>query len=183
MARPHIYVLSPPRVALVFRTQDGDPVALNTHEETHMSLTRWEPFKDTDDFFRNFAPGFLGRWRLPADPGPRELEWAPPADISETDKEYLVKAELPGVKREDVKVTLEDGVLTIEGERKLEKEDKSEKTHRIERFHGTFSRSFTLPENADAARVTADSKDGVLKVHIPKTAAARKPAAIQIQVQ
>lgn len=148
-----------------------------------MNLTRWEPFKEADDFFRNFAPGFPGRWRLPAELGTRELEWSPAADISETDKEYLVKAELPGVKREDVKVTLEDGVLTIEGERKLEKEDKNEKTHRIERFHGSFSRSFTLPENADAAAVRADSKDGVLNVHIPKTQVEKKARTVQIQVQ
>jgi HSP20 family protein len=148
-----------------------------------MNLTRWEPFKEADDLFRNFAPGFFGRWRLPAELRSRDFEWAPAADISETDTEYLVKAELPGVKREDVKVTLDDGVLTIEGERKLEKEDKSEKTHRVERFHGTFSRSFGLPEDADAAAVRADSKDGVLNVHIPKTRVEKKSKAVEIKVQ
>ena len=148
-----------------------------------MNLTRWEPFKEADDFFRNFAPGMFRGWRLPAELGSKELEWSPAADISETDKEYLVKAELPGVKREDVKVTLDDGVLTIAGERKLEKEDKNEKTHRVERFHGSFSRSFGLPEDADVANVRADSKDGVLNVHIPKAPVAKKPKAVEIQVQ
>lgn len=147
-----------------------------------MNLTRWEPFKDADDFFRNFAQGF-GRWQLPAEVRSKEMQWSPAADISETASEYLVKAELPGVKREDVKVTLENGVITIEGERKLEKEDKSEKTHRIERFYGSFSRSFSLPDDADAAAVRADSKDGVLSVHIPKTKGDGKPRAVEIKVQ
>jgi HSP20 family protein len=147
-----------------------------------MNLTRWEPFKDADEFFRTYSPSFFGRWRLPGEVASKDLQWSPAADISETDKEYLVKAELPGVKREDVKVTLEDGVLTIEGERKFEKEDKNEKSHRIERFYGNFSRSFTLPDNADAANVRAESKDGVLNVHIPKIKV-EKPKPVEIKVQ
>jgi HSP20 family protein len=147
-----------------------------------MNLIRWEPFKEADDFFRNFASG-LGRWQVPAELRSKEMQWSPAADISETASEYLVKAELPGVKREDVKVTLEDGVVTIEGERKLEKEDKGEKVHRIERFYGSFSRSFTLPEDADAAAVRADSKDGVLNVHIPKIKGEKKAKPVEIQVQ
>jgi len=148
-----------------------------------MNLNRWEPFKETDEFFRSFAPAFFGRrWRVPAEFAAREFEWSPAADVSETDQEYLVKAELPGVKREDVKVTLENGVLTIAGERKVEKEDKNEKTHRVERFYGSFSRSFTLPENADAAGVRAESKDGVLNLHIPKTRI-EKQKAVEIKVQ
>jgi HSP20 family protein len=148
-----------------------------------MNLTRWEPFREADDFFRDFAPGVLGRWRLPAELRSKEFEWAPVADISETDTEYLVKAELPGVKREDVKVTLDDGVLTIQGERKLEKEDKSEKSHRVERFHGSFSRSFGLPENANTAGVHAESKDGVLNVRIPKLKTQQKKKAVEISVK
>jgi HSP20 family protein len=161
---------------------DG-PATRHQTEEMHMNLIRWEPFKEADDFFRNFAPGMLGRWRLPAELQPKEFQWSPAADISETDKEYLVKAELPGVKREDVKVRLDNGVLTIEGERKLEKEDKNEKSHRVERFHGTFCRSFSLPEDADVAQVSADSKDGVLSVHIPKVKTETKPKSVEIKVQ
>lgn len=148
-----------------------------------MNLTHWEPFKDADDFLRTFAPGLLGRWRLPSELRSKEFEWSPVADITETEKEFLVKAELPGVKREDVKVTLDAGVLTIAGERKIEKDDKNEKSHRVERFYGTFSRSFGLPDNVDAASVRADSKDGVLNVHIPKVAAVRKAKAVEIRVQ
>jgi HSP20 family protein len=156
---------------------------MNAHEEIHMNLSRWEPFKEADEFFRNFSPGLLGRWRLPAELRSKEFGWAPVADISETDHEYLVKAELPGVKREDVKVTLDNGVLTIEGERKLDQEDKNEKSHRIECFHGSFSRSFGLPEDADVANVRADSKDGVLYVHVPKVKTAPKAKAVEIKVQ
>lgn len=147
-----------------------------------MSLIRWEPFREADEFFRSMSPSMLGRWpRLPGENG-ESLEWAPVADISETDAEYLVRAELPGVKREDVKVTLEAGMLTIQGERKHEKEEKSEKMHRTERFYGSFSRRFTLPENADAAAIRAESKDGVLNVHVPKLKVEKsRPVEIKIQ--
>jgi HSP20 family protein len=111
----------------------------------------------------------FGKWpQFFGDEGEMKIEWTPAVDIKETEKEYLVKAELPGVKREDVKVSLEDGVLMIEGERRQEKDTEGEKTHRVERFYGTFCRSFTLPEYADAKAIRAESKDGVLKVHVPK---------------
>jgi HSP20 family protein len=93
----------------------------------------------------------------------------------------VVKAELPGVKREDVKVLHDDGVLTIEGERKYEKEDKNEKSHRIERFFGSFTRSFVLPDNADATNIRAETRDGVLNVHIPKLKV-EKAKPVQIKV-
>ena len=148
-----------------------------------MSLIRWEPFKEADDYFRQFASSGLGRMpRLFAANAPSMPDWSPAADISETDKEYLVKAELPGVKRDDVKVNLEDGVLTIEGERKYEKDDKDEKSHRVERFFGTFSRSFSLPDNVDAKSIRAETKDGVLNVHVPKLKV-EKPKPIQIKVE
>ena len=148
-----------------------------------MNLIRWEPFKEADEFFRSVSPAFLSRWpRLFDESRGTRLEWAPAADITETEKEYVVKAELAGVKREDVKVTLADGVLTIEGERRQEKEEKGEKVHRIERFYGSFSRSFTLPENADANNIRAESKDGVLNVHVPKLKTEKaKPVEIKIQ--
>lgn len=148
-----------------------------------MSLIRWEPSKEADEFFRSFSPALFGRRpRLFDENGSSKVEWAPAADITETEKEYLVKAELPGVKREDVKVTLADGVLTIEGERKHEKEEKSEKTHRIERFYGSFCRSFALPDNVDAQNIRAEDKDGVLSVHVPKLKT-EKSKAIEIKVQ
>ncbi len=107
--------------------------------------------------------------------------WEPLADITEDDKEYLVKAELPEVKKEDVKVTVEDGVLRISGERKFEKEEKGKKFHRIERSYGSFLRAFTLPEGADSGHISADFKDGVLWVHLPKTEKA-KAKAIEVKV-
>ena len=96
-------------------------------------------------------------------------EWAPLVDIVEDDKQYLIKAELPEVKKDDVKVTVQDGVLTITGDRTLEKEEKGKKYHRVERAYGRFARSFTLPEDADGNKVAAEFKDGVLKVHLPKS--------------
>jgi HSP20 family protein len=148
-----------------------------------MSLIRWEPFREMDEIFRRSWPAGFGRLpRTGSQGGEQPMEWSPGADISENEKEYLIRAELPGVKREDVKVTLDQGVITISGERKLEKEDKGTKFHRIESFHGTFSRSFGLPDNVDQAAIFADSKDGVLFVHLPKTKPAEKPKAVEIKV-
>jgi HSP20 family protein len=89
---------------------------------------------------------------------------------------------LPGVLRDDVKVSVEDGVLTIKGERKQEKIVNGEKTHRIERIYGSFSRSFSLPEDADDKHIRAENKDGVLRVHVPK-AKVEKPAPVQVKVE
>src|SRR5260370_39739602 len=96
-------------------------------------------------------------------------EWSPLVDITEVDHEYLFKADLPEMKKDDVKITVENGILCVFGERKIEKEEKKTKFHRIERSYGTFRRSFTLPQDADGTKVTADFRDGVLEVHHPKT--------------
>jgi HSP20 family protein len=103
------------------------------------------------------------------------------ADITEDDKEYLIKAELPEMRKEDVKVTAENGVLTISGERKFEKEEKKKKYHRVERGFGTFMRSFALPDDADFSKVNAEFKNGVLRVHVPKSEHA-KPKQIEVKV-
>jgi len=108
-------------------------------------------------------------------------EWAPLVDISEDDQEYLIKAELPEVKREDLKVTAEEGTLTITGERKFEKEVKGKKYHRVERAYGSFVRNFSIPEDASPAKVCAEFKDGVLIVHLAKTEKA-KPQHIEVKV-
>jgi HSP20 family protein len=109
-------------------------------------------------------------------------EWFPSVDISEDDKEFVVKAELPELHKEDVKVTVEEGVLKICGERKSEKEEKGKKYHRMERSYGRFERSFTLPEAADQSKISSEFKDGVLTVRLPKNPNA-KPRAIEIKVQ
>jgi HSP20 family protein len=109
-------------------------------------------------------------------------DWSPEVDISKDDHGYLLKADLPEMKKEDVRVTVEDGMLSVSGERKGEKEDQKKKFHRIERSFGNFRRSFTLPEDADSTKVTADFHDGVLKVHLPTTPIARSKA-IEVKVK
>jgi HSP20 family protein len=108
-------------------------------------------------------------------------EWSPLVDISEDDKEYLIKAELPDVKKEDVKVTAEAGTLTIMGERKFEKEVKGRKYHRVERAYGSFGRSFSLPDDASPAKVSAEFKDGMLTVHLVKDEKA-KPQQVEVKI-
>lgn len=147
-----------------------------------MSLIKWQPFGDFDDAFGRLMPALFSRTgRIGAENGGK-FAWAPSADISETDQEYLIRAELPAVKKEDVKVTLDQGMITIHGERKEEKDTKDEKFHRIESFRGTFSRSFSVPDNIDEQGIRADSKDGVLTVHLPKTkASAAKTVEVKVQ--
>ena len=148
-----------------------------------MNLMRWEPFRETEDFLRNLSPPMFGRWpQLLGEERATKFEWSPVVDIKETETEYLVNAELPGVKKEDFKISLDEGVLTIEGERRHEKEIKGEKIHRVERFYGTFCRSFTLPEYADANAIRAEYVNGVLSVHVPKLTI-EKRKALEIKVQ
>ncbi len=108
-------------------------------------------------------------------------EWMPLVDIAEDEREYLITAELPEVKKEDVKVTMENGILTVTGERKFENEEKNRRWHRVERSYGSFARSFALPDDGDAAKVKAGFKDGILKVHVAKSEAAR-PKQIEVKV-
>jgi HSP20 family protein len=159
-------------------------IAITRKEITEMStLTRWEPLKELEDL-QNRLSSLLGRTPVRRTDAKEEItlaEWAPLADIIEDDKEYIVKAELSEVKKEDVKVTLEKGVLTISGERKFEKEEKNKKYHRVERAYASFVRSFMLPEDADAENVKAEFKDGIPTVHVSKTEKA-KPKEIDVAV-
>ncbi len=147
------------------------------------TLTRWEPFREMEDM-QNRLSTLFGRAPIRRTNGHEDItlaEWSPLADITEDEREYLIKAELPELKREDVKVTVENGVLTISGERKFEKEEKKRKFHRVERGYGTFMRSFTLPDDADANKVKAEFKSGLLTVHLPKSEHA-KPKQIEVNV-
>jgi HSP20 family protein len=150
-----------------------------------MRVIKWEPFRDVDDVFDRFFAETLRRWPragdLPA-AATQAREWAPAADVSETDGEYVIKAELPEVRKEDVNLTVQDGVLTLSGERRQEKRDEQERVHRVERFYGTFARRFALPENADEQGIRAESRDGVIVIHIPKQRVV-EPQPRQIQVQ
>jgi HSP20 family protein len=147
-------------------------------------LVHWDPFSDLDTPFSRMMPRLLGSWpRLASElEGDERFGWSPSADISETDKEYLIRAELPAVKKEDVHVTVDGDMIRLEGERKQHKEDKNEKFHRIERVYGKFTRSFSLPQNVDAKHITCESNDGVVTVHIPKTATEKhKPIEVKVQ--
>jgi HSP20 family protein len=146
-----------------------------------MSLIRWDPFADVESLFNRMLPrlGRGPRLSLEEDGGVT-FEWSPSADISETDKEYLVRVDLPGMKKEDVKVTYTDGLLTIQGERKQHKEESNEKFHRVENSYGSFSRAFSLPDNIKADAIRCESKEGVLSVHIPKSEQ-KKPKEITVQ--
>ena len=148
------------------------------------AITRRDPFKELDELQSRLSTLF-GRSPVRKNGEKDELrtvaEWAPLVDIVEDEHEYLIKAELPEVKKEEVKVTVQDGVLSLAGERKFVKEEKDKKYHRLERAYGSFVRTFSLPEDADENKVTADFKEGILQVHLPKSEKAG-PRNIEVQI-
>ena len=147
-----------------------------------MTLVRWDPFRELEEISDRLNRAFARP--VSRNGGKEQLtvaDWIPTVDIGETDGEFLIQAELPEVKKDDVKVTVEDGVLTLQGERRREEEEKGTKYHRVERSYGTFFRSFTLPESVDEGAVKAEYQDGVLNLHLPKTEKV-KPRAIEVTV-
>ena len=150
------------------------------------TLITWNQLREmeeaTQNRFNRFLGGFPNRIGTGETHSLTVADWSPEVDISEDDHGYLIKADLPEMKKEDVKVTVDHGILSVSGERKSEKEDQKRKFHRIERAFGNFRRSFTLPEDADSTKVTAEFRDGVLKVHLPTTAIERSKAT-QVKVQ
>ena len=150
------------------------------------ALIRWDPFREMDETQRRLSSLFdLRPFRrgsaTPEEENMTVAEWAPLVDIAEDDKEYLIKAELPEVQKDEVKVTVESGTLTISGERKAEKEEKGRKFHRVERYYGRFERNFSVPDDADSGNVKAEFKDGVLRVHLAKSEKAH-PKQIEVKV-
>ncbi len=140
-----------------------------------MSIVRRAP-RDLDDLF-----GWLGDFnRNAVGEGLSGVDWTPPVDIVETDDGYKIDIELPAVASEDVKVSVQDGVLLVTGERRYEKETEG-KVHRIERRYGKFTRSFRLPENVDESRIDASSKNGMLHLMIAKREEV-KPRSIEVKV-
>ncbi len=148
-----------------------------------MTLTKWDPFKDLlslqdrmnrlfDESVRNVKPG---------DEALSSAIWSPAVDIYETDDEVVVKAELPEVNQKDIDIQIENNTITLRGERRFNKETKKENFHRIERAYGTFSRSFTLPGTIDQEKISADYKDGILKISMPKRQET-KPKQIKVAV-
>ena len=148
------------------------------------AITHWDPFRELDELQGRISSLF-GRAPVRKEGEKQEAlrvaEWAPLVDITEDEKEYTIKAELPDLKKDDVKVSVQNDVLSISGERKYEKEEKNKKFHRVERAYGSFSRSFTVPEDADSDQVSAEFKDGLLKVHLPKTEKV-KPKSVEVKV-
>jgi len=146
-----------------------------------MKLTKWDPFREMENMFDRYTK--VLNWPRG---GSQEMmttdDWAPRVDIAETDKEFIINAEIPDVKKEDVKVMVDNGILTISGERKQEKEEKGKKFHRVERFYGSFSRSFTLPNNVYESKIEASFKDGMLNLTVPKTEET-KPKAIDVKIK
>jgi HSP20 family protein len=142
-------------------------------------LTRWDPFRELarvqDEMNRA-----LGDDRLLFRAG-ESVGWTPACDIYEDGEEIVVLAELAGVEPKDVEIRFENGMLTLKGERKLEREDERENYHRLELSYGTFTRSFSLPATIDSEKIRAESKQGVLVIHLPKKPEA-KPKSIQVKV-
>lgn len=156
-----------------------------------MSLIRWNPTHELDrcpsDFFgiqleinRVFDNFFRGG--VQADENFVTSYWTPAVDIAEQENEYIVKMELPGVNKDDVKLSLESNILTIKGEKKQEKEEKDKNLHRLERSYGSFQRSFALPTTVKSDKIDAVFKDGVLSISLPK-AEEEKPKQIEVKVK
>jgi HSP20 family protein len=148
-----------------------------------MSIVRWDPFRELEDVSERLNRVF-GRSNLARDEIRDPItaaSWVPSVDVSETPEEFQIKAELPEVKKDDVRVSVNANVLRIEGERKQEKEEKNKKYHRIERSYGSFLRTFTLPDNVDDSKVQAEFKEGVLSIRVPKSEKA-KAKSVQIQI-
>lgn len=148
-----------------------------------MAIIRWTPFRELATMQDRMNKLFEDVMKSPyrADEGLSTATWAPVVDIYETDKEIVMKAELPEMEQKDIEIKVEDNILAISGERKMEKEVKEESYHRIERSYGCFHRSFTLPHTVDREKIKAGYKDGVLKVVLPKKEEV-KPKQIKIDV-
>jgi len=151
------------------------------------TMTRWNPFAEFEDILDRYNRHI--NHRTPAansTNGNREIlqktDWAPVVDITENKDAFLITAELPGVNKEDVKVHVHDGVLTIEGDRRYEHRDEEDRRHRVERFYGHFARSFTLPEHVDDENIKASYHDGLLELTLAKQEKA-KPRAIEVEVE
>jgi HSP20 family protein len=147
-------------------------------EGTTMTLVRWDPFQELVSWSNRLN-------RTLSDPTTARTEdafgaWAPPVDIFEKDNNLVIRAELPGVDKKDIDVRIENGVLTLHGERKRETTIDEENAYRMERIYGTFTRSFSLPTTVDPTKINALFKDGILELTVPKLETA-KPKRIEIR--
>tara|TARA_Y100000589_G_scaffold324236_1_gene360085 strand:+ start:619 stop:1047 length:429 start_codon:yes stop_codon:yes gene_type:complete len=140
------------------------------------TLSIWNPIHDMDELFHNRLASVLGG------KGSGSVTWSPVVDIEETKNDYVIRAELPGLDKDKVKVVVEDGILTLSGERDLERKVEGKTFHHVERSHGSFSRSFTLPEAVDSESVEAKFRDGLLEIHVKKLEELL-PKAIEVRVE
>ena len=154
-----------------------------------MSLIRWNPTRDLatfpSDIFnmqREMNKMFGSFFHGVDEPSLLNGNWMPAVDVAEEDNEYVVKIELPGVNKDDVKITLESNILTIRGEKKAEKETKEKNYHRMERSYGSFLRSFNLPTTVKNDKIDAEYRDGILTITLPKAEEA-KPKHIEVKVK
>ncbi len=147
-----------------------------------MAIVRWDPFRDVMSLQERMNELFERTMRRRADEeeGLAPRAWSPAVDIYETDEKMVIKAELPGLKKEDIDIEVRDNTLTLKGERKFEKEIKQENYHRVERAYGSFQRSFTLPSTIKQEAIEATFKDGILEVSLPK-AEEVKPKKVEIR--
>lgn len=149
------------------------------------NITRWNPVNEFEDLIDRYNRYFgLSRQTNGEAEGKdafRRSDWAPAVDIRESKEAFMIDAELPGMQKEDVKVTIHDGVLAIQGERRKEEESGDDKHHRIERVYGSFLRRFTLPDNVDESSIKATFKDGLLSLTLKK-AEPVEPKAIEVEV-
>ncbi|MGE0160381.1 MAG: Hsp20/alpha crystallin family protein [Gemmatimonadales bacterium] len=132
-------------------------------------VTPWQEFEALSERIRrwaDFPPLGASLFRAPL--LTETTEWLPAVELVENDGEFLLTAEIPGMAREDVDISVEDNVLTLKGEKKLERDEKKEEMHIREREYGTFTRAFTLPRNVDAAKIRAEYHDGIVEIHMPK---------------
>jgi len=146
-----------------------------------MALMRLDPLREMEELSNKLNQWFRPTLGKPFDDGTTFGDWMPAMDVEETDKEYLVKVDLPDMKKEDLKIGIVDGVLSLEGERKQEKEEKGRTFHRIERSYGKFLRRLELPTDVEEQKVKAEFKDGVVSVHLPKSPTAR-PKSFNVQI-
>lgn len=145
------------------------------------TLTKWNPINEINEMQNRLSSFFAKNLSGNGDGRLALADWAPLVDVIEDGKEYVIKAELPGVKKEDVKVRIENGMLTISGERHFEKEEGGKRYHRVERSYGSFERTFMLPDTCTVDKMAAKYNDGMLTLHIPKNKEAA-PKSIEVKI-
>ncbi len=149
-----------------------------------MAIIASETLKDVEELFDRYTRSLPWPWPSGRSNGSMTMaDWNPRVDIVETDAAYEIQADIPGVRKQDLKVTIDHGVLTVQGERQQEKKEDSARMHRVERSYGQFSRSFTLPEDADTAGLKATAREGQLTVTVPRKGPAPSATPTQVPIE